>query len=152
MAEKYKRKHLHNLYQLDREQEKIRRTCRNMENDWLSGIVNPQQIALGIAGSLLSRSKKSKKKNKQGIQPEKGAALSSEGTSSAPAINAMRNIISNPTIKTFLKHTATSWLRWQAFNLAIYLGKKAFKSIRHNREEKKLKAELEKLARQSLKK
>ena len=151
MAEKYKRKHLNNLGELDKEQDKIRRTCRRMEDDWLSGIINPQQIALSIAGGLFSRGKKSQKKNKEKSW-QQYTLHSSPSESKSPVIDVARNIIGNPSVKGFLKRTATSWLRWQAFNLAVYLGKKAYKSIKHKREKKKLEEELERLGRQSIKK
>ena len=151
MADIYKRRHIRNLDELDKEQEKIRRTYRRIESDWLSGMLNPQQMVMSVATSLLSNTGKSKKKNKgkENKTEQVLHSFSTEGTSSSPAINIARNIISNPTVKGFLKNTAASWLRWQAFNLAVYLGKKAYKSIKHKKEEKRLKEELANLTKRS---
>jgi len=152
MAETYKRRHIRNLDELDKEQEKIKRTYRRMENDWLSGILNPQQMVMSFAGGLLSRAgskSKKKKKEKENKAEQVLRSFSAEGKSSSPVINVARNIITNPAIKGFLKHTAASWLRWQAFNLAVYLGKKAYKSIRYKREEKRLEKELANLTKGS---
>lgn len=153
MAERYQRKHLSNLDELDKEQEKIRRSYKRMEHDWLSGILNPQQVALSLAGSLLSRTGKSKKKNTKDRTAETvlDTFLDAEKSPSS-IISAARNIITNPLIKGFLKNTATSWLRWQAFNLAVYLGKKAYKSIKYKRAEKKLKQELADLSNRAFRK
>lgn len=153
MAKNYTRKHIGSIKSLNKEQDRIARVCKELEKDMFSGIFNPQTIALNVATGLFSRigkNKEKKQKTKAGkdIQPKKAAAkpiqsfVSAEGDSPSPIVNVARNLIANPTVKGLLRRTAISWVRWQAFNLALYLGKKAYKAVKHKREENKLNKQL----------
>ena len=126
MSRIYQRRSIHNLTELDTEQERIRSKARRIEKDIL-GTFSPGNLAIHAAsmllGSLVTKEKKS------------GSSAKSSNT----LISSLRP---GPKTKNrltlFAKKAGSSFLKWQAFNLALYLGGKAIKMIRENRRQKKV--------------
>lgn len=140
MAKKYTRKQVGSLTELDREQDRIRKMTTKMENEWLDSILNPQQLALSVVTGLLSR-----RRNKQAAP---GLALFSgkrkkkaDGTPAKSKVNhvtgAVAGFVKKPVVARVAKRVGVSFLRWQAFNLAWFLGKKAWKAVKERRAEHK---------------
>lgn len=138
MAKKYTRKQLGSLKALDKEQARIRNKSKEIELDFLSAL-NPQQLAMSLLGNVLSR------KIKGGVSKEKISGKKQTAHSSF-AFNAsqanMKGVVKHPLFKKLLKKVGISFLQWQAFNLALFAGKKIVQVIREKKQEKKLKHSL----------
>lgn len=135
MAKKYTRKQVGSLAELDHEQHRIRKMATKMENEWLESILNPQQLALSVVTGLLSRRKQ---------QTGGGLSLFSgkgkKKTTAAPVKTGVKQVtgsvagfVKKPVVARIVKGVGISFLRWQAFNLAWFLGKKALKAIREKK-------------------
>jgi hypothetical protein len=139
MAKKYTRKQLGSLNALDKEQARIRNKSKEIELDFLSTL-NPQQLAMSLLGNVLSR------KIKGGGSKEKGSGKK-QGSSSGFAFDAsqanLKGIVKHPLFKKLLKKVGISFLQWQAFNLALFAGKKIVKVIKQKKQEKKLQRKVE---------
>lgn len=133
MAKKYTRRQVGSLGELDHEQNRIRKMTTKMENEWLDSILNPQQLALSVVTGLLSRRKQ---------QAGSGLSLFSrkgkKKTTAAPVKTGVKQVtgsvagfVKKPLVARVAKSVGISFLRWQAFNLAWFLGKKALKAIRN---------------------
>lgn len=153
MAKKYTRKQVGSLQELDREQDRVKRITGKMEQEWLDTILNPQQIAISLITSFIARKKNSgsnksrntflsKAKDKTGIQNKnnKGGLQQIAGS--------VMGYARQPAVSGLAKRVGISFLRWQAFNLAWFLGKKALKAIKEKRAEKKLEHKVQSLLRQ----
>lgn len=141
MAKKYTRKQVGSLEELDREQYRVKKMAASMESDWLDSILNPQQIALSLVTSLLSR-KKNKNTNAaislfSGKKNKTTEARSNKGKAKQAA-GAVLQYAKQPAVTGLAKRVGISFLRWQAFNLAWFLGKKALKAYQQKRAEHKL--------------
>jgi len=120
--QKYKRKQLKGIDQLNQEQDRINMACRKMEKDWIQNVLSPQRLAFNAASGLISRISGSKKKGK----PEK----------TNPLMHSVKSVLQNKTLQRLALLSGKSWLRWQAFNLAVFLGKKAYQAIRERNRNK----------------
>jgi hypothetical protein len=146
MARKYTRKQIGSVASLNREQERIARTCRDLENDMFNSLLNPQNLAISVATGLISRitnkntPKKQKKSSSIKLVRTEGpsAKIAAENNASSKIATTVKNIVAAASFQSLIKRTAKSWLRWQAFNLAWYFGKKAFNAIKQRRAETKL--------------
>lgn len=114
--QRYQRKQLKGIDQLNREQDRISRACRNMEKNWIETVFSPQKLAFNIASGLLSRLSGGKKSGNTGNHN--------------PVIESVKTVLQHKTVQRLALLTGKSWLRWQAFNLAIFIGTKAYQAIR----------------------
>lgn len=129
MAQKYTRKQVSSLEALDQEQERIQYKLKRLENDALE-LFNPQQLAITLVGKLLSR-----KKSSAGSQQYfSGAQQKKKGKQKAGAFKeAAAGMLANPLVKKLAKKAGISFLQWQAFNLALFLGKKLWHGMQEKR-------------------
>lgn len=114
--QRYQRKQLKGIDQLNLEQERINRACHKIEKDWIETILSPQKIAFNVATGLISRLSGGKKTG------------STENTH--PVLESVKTVLQHKTVQRLALLTGKSWLRWQAFNLAVFIGKKAYQAIR----------------------
>lgn len=127
MARKYTRKQVNSLKGLDLEQERIKLKMRRLEDDMLSTF-NPQQMAISVIGGLLKR------RSKKAAAEPAFLAGKDKGLNRIKTKKAKKDIagwLSRPVVKQTAKKVGISFLRWQAFNLAWFLGKKLYKKIKH---------------------
>ncbi|WP_118972503.1 hypothetical protein [Taibaiella koreensis] len=129
MARKYSRKHVSSLKDLDLEQERIKLKMRRLEDDVL-GIMNPQQLAISVIGGWLKRRsrKSSAAASYVAGKPEGKARNKSE-----KAKKGLAGLWAKPAVKHTAKMVGVSFLRWQVFNLAWFLGKKLYQRIKQKR-------------------
>lgn len=149
MAKKYTRKQVGSLEELNREQERVKRLAGKMEVEWLDNILNPQQMALSLVTNLLSRKINSGGKSSgmnlfSGNKSKSESKNSGKGTMQQIAGSVM-HYAKQPAVAGVAKRVGVSFLRWQAFNLAWFLGKKAVKAIQKKRAEQQLKHKVEQL-------
>lgn len=130
MAKKYTRKKIRSMDELDLEQERIKFKARRIEDDWID-IFNPQQLAIGLLGKVISRKAKAKSTG-SGILPYKSAPTIEAGRLNAGVVAADAQ---KPVVK-MAKKVGISFVRWQLFNLGFFLAKKAFKAIKATRKHK----------------
>lgn len=129
MAKKYTRKHLGNLDELDKEQERIRNKSKSIEYDFVE-MINPQQLAITLVGNFLNKKIKGGKKGKGESATGKGNfAFSGAGLK-------IKDATAHPLFKTVLKKVGFSFLQWQAFNLALFAGKKIYHTIKEKKRQK----------------
>lgn len=127
MARKYTRKQVNSLKGLDLEQERIKLKMRRLEDDMLSTF-NPQQLAISVIGGLLKR------RGKKAATEPAYLTGKDKGPSRSKTRKPKKGIagwLSRPVVKQTVKKAGVSFLRWQAFNLAWFLGKKLYKKIKH---------------------
>ena len=129
MAKRYTRKQLGSLDQLDLEQERIRNKSRKIESDFVQ-VFNPQQLAITFLGNFLSRKIAGNKKDKSYTA---GIKSDSSKNNVRGKINDIRK---HPLFKTLLKKVGISFLKWQAFNLALFAGKKIYHAIKNKKRQK----------------
>jgi predicted methyltransferase len=134
MAKKYTRKQLGSLDQLDLEQERIRDKSKKIETDFVQAL-NPQQLVISFLGGFISRKIAGNKK-------EKGYAAYSRPKDKTASANSakgkMDSIRKHPLFKSLLKKAGISFLKWQAFNLALFAGKKIYQAIKDKKKQKPL--------------
>lgn len=135
MAKKYTRKQVSSLSELDLEQERIKYKARRIEDDMLD-IFSPQQLAITAVSAFLRRKKK---------KPAPVVRTSVPAVSGKPGKKRAENITGTiagfaekPLVKKLARKAGISFLRWQAFNLAFFIGKKIYRSIREKRAANKL--------------
>jgi hypothetical protein len=126
----YKRKQFSNLDEVDAEQARMRAKARQMERHWWDDILNPQQLALGIAGKIISRGLSSRKTSSGRLPAGK---LSLAGAGSVAASGAGSSVVGK-----LVKTAGISFLKWQLFNLGLLVGRKIIRSIREKRQHNKL--------------
>jgi hypothetical protein len=133
MAKKYTRKHLHSMRDLDNEQERIRNKSRSVEHDFVE-MINPQQLALTVLGNVIKRkiAGKGKKKDTE-VTPGKASASFSHTAKQGK----IKGVVKHPLFRKLLKKVGISFLKWQAFNLALFIGKKIFRAIKEKKQQKK---------------
>ena len=124
MAKKYSRKQLGNLDDLDVEQAKLKVKARQIEGDWISNILNPQQLAIGLVGNIISKKAAKSSKGKNSI-----LKIASDPNAANLAVGLLR--------QPLLKKIGLSFVRWQMFNLAWFLGKRIVKKMKANRMKRK---------------
>ncbi len=130
MAKKYTRKQVTSLAALNKEQSRIRARAKRVRDEIFEEI-NPQQMVISFLGGLLS--KKLKNKNTQLFSSGKKKKNSDKQTSSDTGNAVLGSIVGK-----VLKKAGISFLQWQLFNLALFIGKKVVHQIR----EKKLKQKM----------
>jgi hypothetical protein len=128
MAKRYTRKQLGSLDQLDLEQERIRNKSRKIESDFVQ-VLNPQQLAISFLGNFLSRKIAGKKK-------DKGYTAKVKSDDKDSVRGKIDNIRKHPLFKTLLKKVGISFLKWQAFNLALFAGKKIYHAVKDKKKQK----------------
>jgi len=126
----YKRKHLHSIEQLDKEQRRIKKAYRAMERNWGTDIFKPQVTGLNTLSALASAI--NRKKNKHTTDAKDITAKQSKAT------GIISNLAHNETVQKLALNTGRSWLRWQAFNVGVYLLKKGWQSVQTYRKKRKL--------------
>jgi len=129
MAKRYTRKQVSSLKDLDREQERIRYKVRRIEDDWMD-IFQPQQLVLNLAMGLLGRRKK--KAAAMQAPPGKGSKKGKRH-SGLSMLAAGLPLQGKQAGKKILKKIGISFLQWQVFNLALYLGRKAWKHYKERK-------------------
>jgi hypothetical protein len=127
MAKKYTRKQLGSLDQLDLEQERIRNKSRKIEDDFVQ-VLNPQQLVITFLGNFLSRKIAGNKKDKTYT-----AGIKSDSKNTKGKIDSIRK---HPLFKPLLKKVGISFLKWQAFNLVLFAGKKIYHAIKDKKKQK----------------
>lgn len=132
MAKKYTRKQVSSLSELDLEQERIKYKAKRIEDDMLD-VFSPQQIAMTMVSYLLRRRKK-----KADARPVMAATGRKEKKQEGKIAGAVSDVVKSPLLKKAARKVGISFLRWQAFNLALFLGKKIVRSIQEKRRERKL--------------
>lgn len=133
MAKKYTRKKIHSMDELDLEQERIKYKARRIEDDWLD-ILNPQQLAIGLLGKILTRKAKAKSSIGSSILPSKSmSGIIRDTKQKAVAVTAKTP---QPAALKIAKKVGISFVRWQLFNLGFFLAKKAYKTIKEKRKQK----------------
>lgn len=128
MSNTYQRRSIHNLDEMNTEQERIQSKVRQIEDDIL-GIFSPGNLAVHAASMLLGSrltGKQTTRRNKTGNAPTGIKTWS-------PGPKTKNKLID------FSKRVGISFLKWQAFNLALYLSGKAIREIREKRALNKLK-------------
>lgn len=134
MAKKYTRKQVSSLAALNLEQERIKYKTRRIENDMLD-LFNPQQLAIALIGKLLSR--KATPKTPKALQQ-----FTASRDKNAPKFrtikNAVAGFVAQPAVKGTAKKIGISFLKWQAFNLALLAGKKIIQKVKEQRRRKRL--------------
>lgn len=130
MAKRYTRKQLGSLDQLDLEQERIRDKSRKIETDFVHAL-NPQQLLISLAGGFISRKIAGNKKDKNYT-----ARIKSDNKGSIKG--RIDEIRKHPLFKSLLKKVGISFLKWQAFNLALFAGKKIYQAIKDKKKPKPL--------------
>ncbi|WP_118951283.1 hypothetical protein [Taibaiella helva] len=126
MARKYTRKHVNSLKDLDLEQERIKLKMRRLEDDVL-GIVNPQQLAISLIGSWLKR------RGKRSSTEPAYLAGDVKRKKLKKTKSGVSRLLAKPAVKNTAKKIGISFLRWQAFNLAWFLGKKLYTTLKHRK-------------------
>jgi hypothetical protein len=132
MAKRYTRKQLGNLDQLDLEQERIRNKSRKIEGDFVQ-VLNPQQLVISFLGGVLSRKLAGSKKEKTYIANLKPDGKLAYVNTTKSKLDQVRK---HPLFKTLLKKVGISFLKWQAFNLALFAGKKIYHAIKDKKKQK----------------
>ena len=130
MAKRYTRKQLGSLDQLDLEQDRIRNKSRKIEDDFVQ-VLHPQQLVISFLGGLISRKLTGNNKEKT-----YKANLKSDGKASNISKSKLDEIRKHPLFKTLLKKVGISFLKWQAFNLALFAGKKIYHTIKDKKKQK----------------
>ncbi len=127
MPKKYTRRRLRNMDQLDLDQERIRNKVKRIEDNWIQTFFNPQQLAISLGSYLLRRKKKSK--------PSSGQSLYTERKSKNinPAKADHTPFVKRPVVKRVARKIGISFIQWQAFNLALFLGKKIIHNIKNKK-------------------
>lgn len=126
MARKYTRKHVSSYKELDLEQERIKLKMRRLEDDVLS-MVNPQQLAISLIGGWLKR------RGKRPSAAPSYLAGNAKGQKPKKAKSGLSRLFAKPAVKSTAKKIGISFLRWQAFNLAWFLGKKLYSTLKHRK-------------------
>ena len=103
-------------------QDAIQNEYEALGKDIVGSVLSPIKIA-GLAYSVFS-SKKTKKTPK----PQQQLLMLPNRSLKETTTHNKKSKVSS-----FVKSVAASWLRWQAFNIAFYLGKK---TIQHFKEKK----------------
>lgn len=117
--------------QLDLEQERIRNKSRKIENDFVE-VLHPQQLAITFLGNFLSRKLTGNKKEKSYIAGVPKGKVAQTNTPKGK-IDSIRK---HPLFKSLLKKVGISFLKWQAFNLALFAGKKIYHAIKDKKKPK----------------
>lgn len=125
MAKRYTRKQLESMDQLDLEQERIRNKSRKIENDFVE-VLHPQQLAITFLGNFLNRKLIGNRKEKGYIADVPKGKVAFANTPKGK-IDSIRK---HPLFKSLLKKVGISFLKWQAFNLALFAGKKIYHAIK----------------------
>jgi hypothetical protein len=131
MAKKYTRKQLESMDQLDLEQERIRNKSRKIESGFIEAL-HPQQLAITFLGNFLSRKLTGNKKEKSYIVGAPKGKVAPANTRKGK-IDSIRK---HPLFKSLLKKVGISFLKWQAFNLALFAGKKIYYAIKDKKKPK----------------
>ena len=132
MAKKYTRKQVSSLAELDREQLRIRNKVRHLEGDALE-LFSPQQLVIHFAGKFLSRKISNKiapsilSREKRKKAGKDRYYVTNEGGTGLVAKTATRSLITRIGI---------SFLKWQAFNLALFAGRKIVQNIKEQQRRK----------------
>lgn len=130
MAKRYTRKQLGSLDQLDLEQERIRDKSRKIEADFVH-VLHPQQLVISFLGGLISRKLAGNKKEKT-----YQSNLKSNGKVANTSKSKLDQVRKHPLFKTLLKKVGISFLKWQAFNLALFAGKKIYRAVKNKKKQK----------------
>jgi hypothetical protein len=118
---KYYRRSLKNASDLEYEKEWIRLKYKKIEANFLFSVLGP---VLPSIASAAFRKKTNPWKSHVAVSGKSSAQNASKSTVSR--INAVLKI-------PLVKYLTKSWLRWQAFNLAFFLGKKLVVALRHSK-------------------
>jgi len=117
MKRTIKNHNIKNLADLNQRQDALQDNYADLEKEIIDSIFSPVKIA-GLAFSIIGGRNKKRKENKtQLLFNNKEKTL----------------IVEKPKGQRFLKSIVRSWIRWQAFNLAFFLGKKSITFIKERR-------------------
>jgi len=133
-GKKYTRKQVSSLSELDLEQERIKYKAKRIEDDMLD-IFSPQQLAITVISNLLRRKKKNTQPSYAVDRTPSGNKKKKE--KSGTVTSTVSGLVQKPIVKKTARAVGISFLRWQAFNLALCVGKKIWKKVQEKRLEKK---------------
>ncbi len=114
----------------------IKNRCTQIEKNFVSDLIQPQEIltdaALSIASAWLQ--KPSKKTSQQSTSKIFKFIQSKDKTG---LLNPVFDFIQIPMVQNFLVKTGKSWLKWQLFNLAVFLAGEALAQYKKKKKVKK---------------
>jgi len=125
MPKKYSRRQFGSLDELDQAQAKLKLKAKQIESDWIQEIFNPQQLAIGVISRLMSKKKTKSSAKSSFLTPTQKA----KSGNAAMALDVLKQ----PAVKRVAKKIGMSFVRWQVFNLAWFLGKKIIKSVKEKK-------------------
>ncbi|MFT4061800.1 MAG: hypothetical protein QM642_05510 [Edaphocola sp.] len=139
----YQRKQVSSLEQLDREQERIRRKIRNIEDDWASAI-DPQQIAVSflsgwVRGKLNKRTAANNVKNTPTANPQRVRSLLGIKERYISPSAATRKSGKKSNWTKLLRFAGLSALKVAVVDVAILSTKKLIGRAKKKRPKKRLK-------------
>lgn len=114
----------------------IKSRCAQIEINFVSDLIQPQEIltdaALSIASAWLQKpnkkaSKQSSSKFIKFIQSKDKSGL----------LSPVLDFIQIPMVQNFIFKTGKSWLRWQLFNLAVFLTGQALEQYKKRKKDQK---------------
>lgn len=114
----------------------IKNRCAQIENNFVSDLIQPQEIltdaALSIASAWLQ--KPSKKSSQQSTSKIFKFIQSKDKTG---LLSPVLDFIQIPMVQNFLAKTGKSWLKWQLFNLAVFLAGQAIAQYKKKKKDNK---------------
>lgn len=114
----------------------IKNRCAQIENNFVNDLIQPQEIltdaALNIASAWLQ--KPSKKTSQQSTSKIFKFIQSKDKTG---LLSPVLDFIQIPMVQNFIAKTGKSWLKWQLFNLAVFLAGQAITQYKKKKKDKK---------------
>lgn len=116
----------HYLHTIKLRKAEIEKRCAMIEKNFISDVVQPQALitdtAINFASDYLG---KTLSKNSQ--QAKKGKILNFiQKKDKKGILNPVIDILSIPVINQFVSRTGKSFMRWQLFNLSVFLIEQAY--------------------------
>lgn len=115
MKERFVKEKIHNLNDLDEEQERVGDACRTLQKDIIDSFVDPIKIA-GFVFSLV-RARKSKKRKNERRKMEKEIAYLKRPVIKIQKVKGKK--IPNRFVSV-IKKTTASLIKWQLIGVGIY--------------------------------
>lgn len=121
---------------IDLQEDRIRFKIKRLEDEMLD-VFAPQQLLLSLAGGLISRKKK---KSDLSAASMIRAAEPGKVRSKKKALQQAEGLAKKPAVKKLARRVGISFLQWQAFNLALFIGKKIYRSVKEKKQVRKVQA------------
>ena len=155
---KQKTKHRSNTHQqyssletLLEQQDEVRREYKEIEDDLVSSILNPVRISKTVISNVLGLTRNKSKSNKKRIsrfanrdtgRKNKNFELIDEAAEMLPVMNAP--VLPEKNKRSFGKKVLISFVKWQAFNLAVWGIGKGWDAYQEHRAKNKIVRDLKK--------